>query len=261
MPLDLNFTMADSIITLDVGGKIFRTYIQTLTKYPESLLAVMFSHTDKGMAPMPKTKDGYYFLDVNPVYFELILDYLRNGEILTKNEEILQGVRSLANYFGLTDLLNELQENNLDDQMVTISFYATNEPEEIKTKIAVSRKVLTKFPSSLLGRYFLGDKKAESEMSGWVKNAKDQYSCTTQNDISGFIGMFHLLRGDQRIAEEYGRRCVENPESSVVRFTRFTSILDIYQLPYHIINNPSNPYSELNIPDAGSIRCMRKKYD
>ena len=84
MPLDLNFTMADSIITLDVGGKIFRTYIQTLTKYPESLLAVMFSHTDKGMAPMPKTKDGYYFLDVNPVYFELILDYLRNVKFIPK---------------------------------------------------------------------------------------------------------------------------------------------------------------------------------
>ena len=77
VPLVLNFTMADSIVTLDVGGKIFRTYIQTLTKYPESLLAVMFSHTDKGMAPMPKTKDGYYFLDVNPVYFELILSLLR----------------------------------------------------------------------------------------------------------------------------------------------------------------------------------------
>ena len=115
----------------------------------------MFLHTDKGMAPMPKTKDGCYFLDVNPVYFELILDYLRNGEILTKNEEVVQGVRSLANYFGLTDLLNELHENNLDDQMVTINFYATNEPEEIKTKIVLSRKVLTKFPSSLLGRYSL----------------------------------------------------------------------------------------------------------
>ena len=62
--------------SLNVGGQIFMTQISTLTKYPDSLLGVMFNHIDQGMAPMPKTKDGHYFLDVNPLYFGEILDYL-----------------------------------------------------------------------------------------------------------------------------------------------------------------------------------------
>ena len=41
--------MSDSIITLDVGGQIFRTQLSTLTKYPESMLATMFNHIDSGL--------------------------------------------------------------------------------------------------------------------------------------------------------------------------------------------------------------------
>ena len=239
--------MADSIITLDVGGKLFRTHIQTLTKYPESLLAVMFSHTDKGMAPMPKTKDEYYFLDVNPVYFELILDYLRNGEIHTKNEDILKGVKSLANYFGLTDLFNELQ-NSLDETMVKLNICTVYKPEEIRDRIVLPRKILTKFKYSLLGRYFREEKKAESEMSKWIqKMGENEYSYATEGDPSYPILMFGLLRGDQLIRKQLYEKS-------------FTRELNICQLPYHINDVPSNPYYELNIPNAGSIRYIREKY-
>ena len=40
--------MTDSIIKINAGGRIFQTQISTLTKYPESMLAVMFTHTDEG---------------------------------------------------------------------------------------------------------------------------------------------------------------------------------------------------------------------
>ena len=40
--------MTDSIIKINAGGKIFETQISTLTKYPESMLAVMFTPTDEG---------------------------------------------------------------------------------------------------------------------------------------------------------------------------------------------------------------------
>ena len=41
--------MSNSIITLDVGGQIFKTQITTLTKYPGSMLATMFNHIDSGL--------------------------------------------------------------------------------------------------------------------------------------------------------------------------------------------------------------------
>ena len=118
--------MSDSIIMLNVGGKIFQTHISTLTKYPESMLWVMFNHTDHGMAPMPKTKDDHYFLDVDPIYFRHILNYLRHGELIKKSPEILRGVKNLANFFGLTDLLNEI-DLQLYPQWVTLRFQGKKE--------------------------------------------------------------------------------------------------------------------------------------
>ena len=58
---------------------------------------------------MSKTKDGNYFLDTNPHYFQEILDYLRFGEIFTEDKAVLKGVKSLANYFGLIKLVREIE--------------------------------------------------------------------------------------------------------------------------------------------------------
>ena len=86
----------------------------------------MFNHIDHGMAPMPKTKDDNYFLDVDPIYFQHILNYLRHGELITKSPEILRGIKHLANFFGLTDLLNEI-EDQLYPQWVTLRFQGKRE--------------------------------------------------------------------------------------------------------------------------------------
>ena len=40
----------DSIITIDVGGQIFKSHIKTLTKFPESMLASMFNRQDHGIS-------------------------------------------------------------------------------------------------------------------------------------------------------------------------------------------------------------------
>ena len=88
---------------------MFKTQISTLTKYPDSMLAIMFQHTANGLAPMPMTKDGAYFLDANPLYFGEILDYLRHGKIVSEDPNVLKGTLALANYFGLDKLLEELK--------------------------------------------------------------------------------------------------------------------------------------------------------
>ena len=99
----------ESIIEINVGGRLFQTTVFTLTKYPGSMLSAMFVHTDTGMSPMPKTKDGQYFLDANPKYFEIILDWLQLGEITTNDPDIMKGTLSLANYFGLEELMEKLK--------------------------------------------------------------------------------------------------------------------------------------------------------
>ena len=79
-------------------------------------------------APIPKTKDGHYFLDVNPTYFELILDYLRHGKITTENPDLLKGMRELANFFNLKNLLNTLEtrvNGNLSQDRKNKTYYQT----------------------------------------------------------------------------------------------------------------------------------------
>ena len=70
------------IITLDVGGKIFRTTQKTLTRQPDSLLAKMFgppNYHNLYRPSTPEMKDGAYFLDLDPRGFEVILGYLRHN--------------------------------------------------------------------------------------------------------------------------------------------------------------------------------------
>ena len=98
-----------SIIKLDVGGQLFKTNIQTLCKYPDSMLCAMFSHTDSGMTPMPKTEKGHFFLDADPIYFRVVLNWLRLGKITLELKRHLKGTMALAEYFGLDKLTEELK--------------------------------------------------------------------------------------------------------------------------------------------------------
>ena len=100
---------SESILELDVGGQLFKTNIQTLCKYPDSMLCAMFSHTDSGMTPMPKTEKGHFFLDADPIYFRVVLNWLRLGKITLELKRHLKGTMALAEYFGLDKLTEELK--------------------------------------------------------------------------------------------------------------------------------------------------------
>ena len=104
-----NIEKSDSIITIDVGGKIFKSQIETLTKFPKSKLAKFLNQQDQGMAPMEKLRNGAYFLDADPSYFKEILDYLRYGKIITQDSNLLVGVKELSHYLGLTELVKEIE--------------------------------------------------------------------------------------------------------------------------------------------------------
>ena len=75
-PLYMSSPKKLQLVSLDVGGKIFKTKMETLTKYPDSALARMF--TDPLIEEtLTKTENGEYFLDVDPEDFEVILKFLR----------------------------------------------------------------------------------------------------------------------------------------------------------------------------------------
>ena len=98
-----------TILELNVGGQLFQTNIQTLCKYPGSMLCAMFSHTDSGLTPMPKSEKDHFFLDVDPIHFRVVLNWLRLGKITSQDPDLLNGTMALADYFGLEELTKELK--------------------------------------------------------------------------------------------------------------------------------------------------------
>ena len=76
--MDKKFIFKGPRIVLDVGGMHYSTSRTTLTKYPESMLGVMFSgrHDLETM----QCEDGSFFIDRDGTHFRYILNYLRDGE-------------------------------------------------------------------------------------------------------------------------------------------------------------------------------------
>jgi len=69
----------DPKVSLDIGGKIFRTTVELLTR-EESFFSSMFS----GRVVIDKDPfDDSYFVDRSPEYFPMILEFLRTGGIKT----------------------------------------------------------------------------------------------------------------------------------------------------------------------------------
>lgn len=64
-----------SVVTLNVGGQLFTTSLQTLTSNPNSY----FARRTAGDFPAHIMPDGSHFIDRSPQHFQKVLDFLRNG--------------------------------------------------------------------------------------------------------------------------------------------------------------------------------------
>jgi len=94
-------------IRLEVGGKPFHTTLSTLLSCPGSLLANMFD-PESGFKPA-YSENGVYYLDSNPKYFGIILDWLRYQKVIADSDTNLSNVAAVADYFGIVELVEKLK--------------------------------------------------------------------------------------------------------------------------------------------------------
>lgn len=97
-------------VHLNVGGKLFTTTVTTLTRTDgDSMLARMFMHGDvEWQSAVDET--GAYLIDRSPLYFEPILNYLRHGLLVLDKSVNPEGVLEEAKFFGLTSLIEQLED-------------------------------------------------------------------------------------------------------------------------------------------------------
>ena len=113
----------EKVVTLDVGGTKYRTTLSTLTKYPDSMLGVMFS----GRHDLPQQEDGSYFIDRDGELFKYILMYLRDRE-------------AFFDYLHDSSLSNpQSQPSPLESSMLKLVAYEAQyfQVRELETKVRI----------------------------------------------------------------------------------------------------------------------------
>lgn len=100
---------ASSWVKLNVGGQPFLTTLETILSCPDSVLSKMFD-PESGFEPAHK-ENGVYFIDANPTYFGIILDWMRYRQIIAGSEINLNNVAKIADYYNLVDLVEEIKKS------------------------------------------------------------------------------------------------------------------------------------------------------
>ena len=108
VPIPAQLTRLNAPVHIDVGGKAFTTTLETLTKYPNSKLAKMFS----GKIPIVlDSLKQHYFVDRDGHLFRHVLNFLRNGSInVKKDPEEINDLLQEARFYEMEDLENKLME-------------------------------------------------------------------------------------------------------------------------------------------------------
>ena len=97
----------DSIINLNVGGKLYTTSISTLTKYPDSMLGRMF----EGDLPSAKDARGNLVIDRDGKLFRYVLVFLRSSKlILPENFNEFALLEEEAEFYQIPEFIAAVKE-------------------------------------------------------------------------------------------------------------------------------------------------------
>jgi len=144
-------TADPNIVEINVGGEIFVTTIQTLGR-EQSVLMAMIS----GQIQSRRDTHGRLFVDRDPTHFRWILNYLRDGYLITLPTTVQDRLELLheARCFRLQGLVTFIEQYQASNSENTESPARQESPSAVPT-------FLTARPSSK-GVFFCADVKWES---------------------------------------------------------------------------------------------------
>ncbi|XP_078389853.1 BTB/POZ domain-containing protein KCTD21-like [Cetorhinus maximus] len=98
-------------VSLNVGGTLYTTSSETLTRYPDSMLGAMF----KGQLSSRRDQAGNLFIDRDGKPFRHILNYLRSSHLdLPEGYRELRLLKREADFYQVGPLLEELVAQQQD---------------------------------------------------------------------------------------------------------------------------------------------------
>ncbi|KAL3859929.1 hypothetical protein ACJMK2_010111 [Sinanodonta woodiana] len=139
VPFPATPTRYTAPVHIDVGGVIYTSSLDTLTKFPESRLARMFN----GSIPIVlDSLKQHYFIDRDGKLFRYILNYLRSSRlIMPDNFDEIEQLYDEARYYDLKHMIQEieiiLKSKNIKQEKPESKSFAS-ESSEFSDCIAVS---------------------------------------------------------------------------------------------------------------------------
>uniref|UniRef100_A0A1I7TGS6 BTB domain-containing protein n=1 Tax=Caenorhabditis tropicalis TaxID=1561998 RepID=A0A1I7TGS6_9PELO len=96
----------NQIVKLDIGGTVFKTSKSTLTRFDGMLKVMMETEI-----PVTKDESGAIFIDRSPKHFDLILNFMRDGDVELPDSEIeIKEIQKEAHFYMLHGLVDKCLE-------------------------------------------------------------------------------------------------------------------------------------------------------
>ncbi|KAI1707666.1 ubiquitin family domain-containing protein [Ditylenchus destructor] len=176
-----NSTPNNGWVHLNVGGKVFQTTKETLSKYPESILARMVN----GDLPSKKDETGAYIIDHDPENFHVILNYLRTSVLnLDGNKKVMKELFREAGFYNIQPLVTEIQKQVMEDLLREADLY--NIGDDIREAVSAKRRNDSADPTSSNSKKSKADFPPENNamnidiktMTGKTKSLTVRKDCT-----------------------------------------------------------------------------------
>ncbi|XP_028135641.1 BTB/POZ domain-containing protein Tiwaz isoform X1 [Diabrotica virgifera virgifera] len=198
-------------VHIDVGGTIYTSSLETLTKYPESRLAKLFN----GSIPIVlDSLKQHYFIDRDGGMFRHILNFMRNSRLLIPdNFQDLDLLLEEAKYFDITPMvrhLEQLKKERLKNGLVS------HKPQPVGDDP---------------GQY---PKTGENHRLG-----QEMYECVALH-VSPDLGERIMLSGGRSLLDEVF------PETNQAVMDARSGVAWNQQDAHHVIRFPLNGYCKLN---------------
>ena len=240
---------ASDIIKLNVGGEKLTTKRSTLCQIEGSLLASMFS--GRWESNLERDEDGRVFLDFNPKFFILILDYLRAKLIETPGRPVLlprvgaeemDNFRSLLDYFGLG---NEIPI--LDQQPCSFGRHG---------------KGVTLTENGTVATFSTGDETGVVVSNSTYRSGIVCWQLSLETECETFVGVlkgrpsFGFLDEDEDRYDDLEDRTRKGSYG-----WKFNNASTKNSRPRPITNGRSSPYSNDEIRETGQIQMVELTLD
>ena len=108
----------DSIVKLNIGGKIFQTKFSTMMKVKDTLFhKLIMNHFEENKN---KSEELEFFFDRSYEYFGLFLDYLRTKKYDLKkyNKFQFEDILAEAEYYGITEIAEYIKAISIEIEFV-----------------------------------------------------------------------------------------------------------------------------------------------